>query len=398
MAQEQKEEKEEKIKVCVLGAGSYGTAMAMVAARRGHDVSLYLRDKNACEVMIKDRYNPKRFRKNMQQNIDGLLSVPDYLKLPKNITPTTSVEDAIKDSKLIIHCIPTQFTKSFLEKYSNIIPKDVYYVCTAKGIEETTHHLLCDILPKALNRAITKENATKEEILESKKQDRIVYLSGPSFAIEIMKNDPIAVTIAAYSSESNKQVQKWLTSQRFRIYETTDVIGVELGGALKNPLAIGCGICRGLGYGASTVAAIVTRGNVEMQRLCIAMGGRPETLAGLAGMGDLMLTCFSSQSRNNRFGYYLGSKSLQAGDEFDIAKHIQDAFKEIGEIVEGYKTCKVVYKLREEYGVRMPIFDVLGGVLLQKVDVKDALKLVTSRDPGTEAVDDGAKDDSKQNN
>ena len=462
-AQDSKEN--EKIKVAVLGSGAYGTAMAMIAARKGHDVviwSIFPEQVKVINDKEKGGWNPDRFTSEVKVNDDGTKEIPvaynffvffcscllsvkpnkvasllvlflefsvsfskrlhenwsnilfvgllavfyrayfllglfvcfyhlrfacacvcdtlllflkfftfyilaqdyfvvafvfiylfvclfpiqnpqDFLRLPKNVTATTSLEDTIKDAKLILHCIPTQPTKKVLAGIGSKIPKDVLYVCTAKGIDQTTGQLLCDILPEGLQResmhevenAQSSDSKTNES--DAEKTNNIAYLSGPSFAIEIMKDEPMAVVVASYNIKTATQVQKYLNSPRFRIYITTDVIGVEMGGALKNPLAIGSGIAIGLGYGASSVAAIVTRGAVEMQRLAIAMGGRPETLAGLSGMGDLMLTCFSSQSRNNRCGQAIGK-----------GKTAQEACDEIGEVVEGVSTARMVEKLRKE--------------------------------------------------
>ena len=380
----------ETIKVCVLGAGSYGTAMAMVAARRGHDVYLYTH-RQAQADFINDRekggYNPKRFLKAITTNDDGTKTVPDYLYFPKNITATTDLGEAVKDCKLIMHCIPTQPTKSFLAKYGKTIPKDVLYVCTGKGIDDTTGKLLCDIIPEGLGREVLKASDKDDNKENDKKTNHVAYLSGPSFAIEIMKNEPMAVTIASYNIETSKLAQKYLNQTHFRTYVTDDVMGVELGGALKNPLAIGAGIAAGLGYGQSTVAAMITRGAVEIQRLAMAMGGRPETLAGLAGMGDLMLTCFSRQSRNNRCGFAIGK-----------GKSVKEACDEIGEVVEGLKTAPMVEQLRKEYSqktgekIRMPLFQTLVQTLEGKVAPKDALYLLTEKDPGEEGFLIGIQD------
>ena len=201
----------------------------------------------------------------------------------------------------------------------------------------------------------------------------LAYLSGPSFAKEMIAGHPMSVVVASDDIEVAKKVQSIISSTRFRIYVSADVIGVEVGGALKNPLAIGAGMAAGMGFGQSSVAALVTRGQREMATLAVALGGRPETLAGLSGVGDLMLTCFSSQSRNNRCG-----RRLAEGDT------VEKICEEMGEVVEGVPTANEVVLLADKYKLDLPLFRACGMVITGQMTADAALKGIMSREPGAE--------------
>ena len=205
--------------------------------------------------------------------------------------------------------------------------------------------------------------------------ERLCYLSGPSFAKEMMEQHPVAVVCAANNVEWAKMVQIALNTVRFRVYLSNDVIGVECGGALKNPLAIGAGIASGLKYGESSLAAMVTRGAVEIQRMAMALGCKqPETLYGLAGFGDLMLTSMCTLSRNRTCGFLMGSEGLSA----------EEAQQRVGETVEGVVTAIVAQKLIKRHGLRCPLFDALADVLQNKLKPEDALKVIVAKTPEDE--------------
>jgi len=335
------------LNIVVFGGGSFGTALATIAARKGHKVIILVRDENQAKSINEENINPKR----------------EWLKkykLPTNITSTTDIKKAVTDeTNLIIHAIPTQYTPSYLEKYAEFIPPHIPIVCTAKGIHLQTESLLCHIMPKVLNRTDSHQN-------------RLLYMSGPSFAKEMMENHPIALTLASNNNKWNIYVQTALNSLFFRIYLSNDVIGVECGGALKNPLAIGAGIACGLGYGQSTLAAIVTRGAVEIQKMALALGCKnPSTLYGLSGFGDLMLTSMCELSRNRTCGWYIGKEGLD----------VEQAQKKVGETVEGVATALVTQKLMRKFGLRMPLFDALADVLQGKLKPDEALKVVMAKTP-----------------
>jgi glycerol-3-phosphate dehydrogenase (NAD+) len=269
---------------------------------------------------------------------------------------------------VIIHCIPAQHTPKFVQSIASKIPSDVPYVSTAKGIHVATHSLMSEAIPRALG--------------EHAKRVQLAYLSGPSFAKEMVKGHPVSVIVASYAlgdgtkppqPETAMRVQKILNAERFRIYVSDDVIGVEVGGALKNPLAIGAGMAIGCGFGQSTIAGIVTRGCREMRLLTVALGGRPETLAGLSGIGDLMLTCFSSLSRNNRCG-----RALAQGKTAD------EITKEMGEVVEGVPTASEVVSLAKTHKLHLPLFFAVNEIIAGRLTAESALRVLMRTPPGKE--------------
>jgi len=343
----------EKKRVCILGAGSYGTAMAFVCARQGHDVVLWMRKKEVAAKMQASRYNPKRFSEQ---------------KLPDSVECVADVARAMKSSDLIIHCIPAQHTPKFVESIAHLIPTGVPYVSTAKGIHVESKLLMSEALPKALG--------------EHRSRVALAYLSGPSFAKEMVKGHPVGVVVASYpmgdgtsepTPETARAVQRMLNSKHFRIYVSTDVLGVEVGGALKNPLAIGAGMAIGSGFGQSTVAGIITRGCREMRILAIALGGKAETLAGLSGIGDLMLTCFSSLSRNNRCGQALAK-----------GKSVAEIVEEMGEVIEGVPTASVVCELARRHNLRLPLFQAVDAIISGRMKAQDAFEVLMRGEPGEE--------------
>eukprot|EP00744_Colponema_vietnamica_P021104 GILI01030077.1.p1 GENE.GILI01030077.1~~GILI01030077.1.p1 ORF type:complete len:366 (+),score=133.69 GILI01030077.1:68-1099(+) len=317
-------------KVCVLGGGSFGTALATVAARRNHEVVLYARDEVQVKGINENRRNPK------------MLS---QFELLPNIRATSDVEDAIRGAKFIIHAIPVQNTPNFYAKHKDLIPADVPIVMTSKGIYVATNRLLCDEVPIVLGR-----------------DQPFAVLSGPSFAKELMLNYPTGVVAASKDLHVAKDVQHALSSETFRVYATDDVIGVEVGGALKNPYAIGAGAAEGLGYGVNTVALLVTRAISELRKLALAMGGKAETLAGLSGVGDLMLTAFGGQSRNKAVGIRLAK-----------GETIQDIVNSMDEVAEGVPTASVAVLLAREKGLHLPILEGLAEVLEGKIGCREAI-------------------------
>lgn len=325
------------IKVVIFGSGSYGTALATVAARRGHEVVMTTRREELVESVNKEHKNCTRLQ--------------DFELLP-NITATTDMAAALEGAGMIIHAVPAQNTFDYISTYAHLIPEDVPIVSTSKGIYTETLELMSDVFPRALKRT----------------NQPLAFLSGPSFAKEIMLAHPILVTCASTDEKVASFVAETLSTQIFRIYMTDDVIGVEVGGALKNPLAIVSGLLQGLGYGASTSAALVTRGCSEMKKLAVAMGGRAETLAGLSGVGDLVLTANSKQSRNFTVGFRLAQgESLEAITE------------SMGEVAEGVPTASVAEELMKKYNLNLPIFSTAQKVITGEISHKEAIKLTLDR-------------------
>jgi len=333
------------LNISILGAGSYGTALAFVVGRSGHAVTLYCRSLAQSTAINTTHKNPKRFPTQT---------------LPASVTATSDLHQAVNaDADIIIHCIPAQHTPEFVATIQPFYPTGVPYVSTSKGVHVNTHALMSEAIPHAFG--------------DRRDAIPLAYLSGPSFAKEMIAGHPMSVVVASYDVKVANFIQTSLSCASFRIYATTDVIGVEVGGALKNPLAIGAGIASGLGFGQSTIAGLVTRGCREMSMLSIALGGRAETLSGLSGVGDLMLTCFSSLSRNNRFGTCL-AKGMT----------VEEAVAEIGEVVEGYPTAAEVCRLALENNLTLPLFEAVHLILIGEKSPKEALRKLMGNPPGLE--------------
>lgn len=320
--------------VCVIGAGAFGTAMAYAISKNKHNVRLWMRDSSQRDKINETHHNPKKMSK---------------YTLPDNITATCDLAAAVQDCILIIMALPCQRTPEWLRKNKDIIPPNVLICNTAKGLYVPTKQLLSHAIIDALGR-----------------DQPLAFLSGPSFAEEILKDFPTAVIVASKELYLAVMVQLLFSNLRMRVYTSQDVVGVQLGGALKNPLAIGAGMIAGLGYGINTLTAAVTRSAQELTSLCIAMGGQPETIAGLAGIGDLMLTCSSSQSRNNRCGV-----RIIKGDKLsDIQKDMT---------VEGIPTASVAVAYAEMCGLDLPIFCTVNKMLTGEMVPKEAVAFLMGR-------------------
>lgn len=327
-------EKPSRIKIAVLGAGAFGTSMATICARNGHDVVLYARSQKQVDSINTAHCNPNY--------------LSDFTLLP-NIVATTSIEKALMDVTLILHCLPAQMTPNFLKCHRDVIPPHAILVSTSKGLYLETKELLSDAMLRALGR-----------------DQPLAFLSGPSFAIELMKNTPSMVVVASTKLFNAVKVQRALSSTSFRIYSSQDIVGVQLGGALKNPLAIGAGMIEGSGFGINTLAAFVTRSSLELKQLCIAMGGEKETISGLAGIGDLMLTAFGNLSRNRNCGL-----RLIKGDK------LEDILKDY--TVEGVPTAEVAVIFADACGLDLPIFRAVNELLKGQITSKELQNLLMNR-------------------
>lgn len=321
------------LNITVLGAGGFGLALAIIMNKQGHNVTVWSKLENEIIQLEKDREH--------KQKLPGV-------KIPESIKLTTEY-DAIKTSDMIIFGVPSSFVRSTAKEVSAYIAKDTIVLNAGKGLEDGTFKTLSEIL--------------EEEIPQAK----IAVLSGPSHAEEVAREVPTAVVIASKSKETAEFIQKECSSSVLRMYVNTDVLGCELGGALKNIIALCAGICDGLGYGDNTKAAVMTRGMHEIVKLGLAMGGKAETFGGLTGMGDLIVTCTSMHSRNRRAGILIG-KGVSP----------DEAVKQIG-TVEGYFCCKAAYHLAKEKNVSMPITEELYNILYNGSDVKQSLTRLMSR-------------------
>ncbi|HZS09274.1 MAG TPA: NAD(P)H-dependent glycerol-3-phosphate dehydrogenase [Blastocatellia bacterium] len=302
------------MQIAVIGAGSWGTALALVAARAGNDVRLWAHDPQVAALLRNERQNS--------------IYLPGVM-LPEKIEPTGDLARVLEGVEIVLTVVPSHVCR---EVYGQMLPRltqQMILVSATKGIEIATQMRIEEVVRDVIGRQF---------------EPRYVALSGPSFAHEVGKDEPCAVVAAARYEEWAKEVQAALSSRRFRIYTNTDVVGVEVSGAVKNVMAIATGAVNGLGFGYNSAAALVTRGLAEMTRLAAGLGGRLETMAGLAGVGDLMLTCLGSLSRNRHVGYELGR-----------GRRLQEIIGEMREVAEGVKTAKATHELAGRVGVEMPI-------------------------------------------
>lgn len=329
-----------KKKVAVIGAGSMGTAMAALLAKNENDVTLWSPIADEIEML--------------KVNREHLTRLPG-VKVPESVAFTTDIEQAVKGCELVVLAVPSQTTRQNCNTLSKLIQPGTIVVTCSKGIESGTCKLLSDIM--------------KEELPNSK----IAVLSGPSHAEEIGRDIPTTVVAASENIEVARAVQDIFMTSNFRVYTNTDVVGVELGAALKNVIALCAGISDGLGFGDNTKAALMTRGIAEISRLGVAMGGKADTFAGLTGVGDLIVTCTSMHSRNRRAGILIGQ-----------GKSVEEAQKEVNMVVEGVATTKPAYDLAQKLGVSMPITTEAYKILFENKNPRMAVIDLMTRDKKNE--------------
>lgn len=330
-------------KVSILGAGSWGTALAILLANNGHDVTLWSILEPEVEMLNTHR-----------EQLDKLPGV----KLPDNITITSNLEDSCKNKDLIIFAVASPYVRSTAKLAAPFIKENQIVVNVAKGIEETTLDTLSDILNEEL------------------KNTDIAVLSGPSHAEEVSHGIPTTVVVGAESKDTAYFIQDIFMSDKFRVYTSPDLIGIELGGSIKNVIALAAGIADGLGFGDNTKAALMTRGIAEISRLGVAMGGKIETFSGLSGVGDLIVTCTSKHSRNRTAGYLIGKGYT-----------MNEAMEEVKQIVEGVYSAKAAYALAKKYEIPMPIVEQINLVLFENKPAKDAVDDLLNRDKRREYSD-----------
>jgi len=333
-------------KICVLGAGSWGTALAALLAKNNYQVSLWGRAEDGIEMMAQCREN-RRF-------LPGIF-------IPDKVSPITDIVAAIEGADCLVLSIPSQALREVLEEAKRYIPSGIYIVNTAKGLEIATGMRMSQLA---------------EEVLGEEIRDRYAVLSGPSHAEEVAQEIPTAVTVAATRRVTASLIQDTFMSSTFRVYTNPDVAGVELGGALKNIIAIATGISYGLGYGDNTMASLLTRALTELVRMGAAMGGDPRTFSGLSGIGDLVVTCGSRHSRNRRAGELIGQ-----------GLSLDDTLQRIGMVVEGAHTCRVVNRLASELGIDMPITRACYQVLFENRDPRDMVWNLMQRQKKHETED-----------
>lgn len=329
---------EKKEAIAVLGAGSWGTALAMVLADNSHEVRLWSHKEDQVKEINENHTNKKYL-----PGID----------LPEQIVGYASLSDALIGIETVILAVPTKAIREVLGKVRAVLTGPITIAHVSKGIE-----------PDSLLR-ITE--MIKEEMPDEHLND-VVVLSGPSHAEEVSLRHPTTVTVASENMDAAEKIQDLFINHNFRVYTNSDVIGVEIGGALKNIIALAAGITDGLGYGDNAKAALMTRGLAEIARLGTKMGANPLTFSGLAGIGDLIVTCTSVHSRNWRAGNLLGK-----------GKTLEEVLDSMGMVVEGVRTTKAAYQLAQKYEVKMPITTVLYDVLFNGKEAKDAVDVLMAR-------------------
>ena len=325
------------MRITIVGAGSFGTAMAAVAARNSHEVLLWAHDPKVAETIESTRVNP--------------FYLPN-VSLPGSVRATHDITAAARFSDTILMIVPSQYYRGVLESLRDVIRPGVTIISAAKGIENETLERMSEISTSVLGDSMKAFGA----------------LSGPTFAAECARGDPTAAVIASHDIDCARDIQRILSSPTFRLYNSNDVIGVELAGSLKNVIAIAAGVLEGLGLGYNTTAALITRGLHEITRLGIALGGRLETFAGLAGMGDLVLTCTGSLSRNRSLGVALGH-----------GKTLAEFLAETRAVAEGVKTSKSAKDLSDRHGIEMPITTEMYRVLYENTSPREALQRLMTR-------------------
>lgn len=314
------------MKISVLGAGSWGTALAIILNNNGHNVTLWEFKKEYIKGLVKHRENK--------------IFLPG-IKIPQEIEITHSLDQASINQHMIVIAIPTQFVRSVLHKMKKQHFPNTTFVSVAKGIEKET--------------LLTVDNIILDEL--DIDPHNIAVLSGPSHAEEVSRKIPTAVVAASSNLNTAKDVQAAFMTSYFRVYSSTDIKGVELGGALKNVIAIGAGIIDGAKFGDNTKAAIMTRGIAEISRLGIELGAKPETFSGLSGMGDLIVTCISKHSRNRYVGEQLG-----------MGKKLPAILKSMKMVAEGVETCQSVHQLAAQHHIDVPISNAVHSILFEERD------------------------------
>jgi len=333
--------------IAVVGAGAWGTSLAIVLGRKGtHRVRLW-----AHEREVRDSISSRRINE---------LFLPEY-SVPERISATSSFEEALHDAEIVVSVMPSQHCRGLFQKMRPFLKPEMLFVSATKGLEETTLLRMTEVISLIVGS-------------DGGFQSRIGALSGPTFAKEVARGDPTAITIASKDAGLAETVQREFSDASFRVYTNSDVTGVELGGALKNIIAIAAGVCHGLGLGHNSIAALITRGLAEITRLVVACGGHQDTMSGLAGLGDLVLTCTGGLSRNRSVGVELGrGRNLS---EIIAAMH--------GMVAEGVFTTHAAVELARARGVEMPITAQMDAILHHGKSPQDAIRDLMTRSAKSE--------------
>lgn len=332
-------------RVSFLGAGSWGTALAIMLAKNGHSVVLWSAVNDEVKMLSEHREHRGR--------LPGV-------KLPETVVVTGNLEEACKGYDLIVFSVASPYVRDTAKKAAAFIPEGQHIVNVAKGIEDNTFKTLRDIICEEIPYA------------------DVSVLSGPSHAEEVSVDMPTTVVVGSENEKSAALIQEIFMNDTFRVYISPDITGIELGGSIKNVIALAAGVCDGLGFGDNTKAALITRGIAEIARLGVAMGGKLETFAGLSGIGDLIVTCTSRHSRNHNAGYLIGQ-----------GRTMEEAMDEVNQVVEGVYSARAAYGLAKKYNVSMPIVEQVNKVLFDNVPATEAIKNLLTRDKCNEYPDLG---------
>ena len=327
-----------KNKITVIGAGSWGTALAQVLCDNGQDVTIYAIEEDVVEDININHKNSKFF---------------DDVLLPENLHATSNLDEALKETAFILLVVPTKVIRGVLAQINAAITSPVTIINASKGIEPGTYKRVSEVA---------------SEEMDADKLASFVALSGPSHAEEVIVRQITSVTCAADEEASLPIVQNLFKTDYFRVYRTPDLLGVELGGSIKNVIALASGVLAGLGYGDNTRALLITRGLAEMKRMGVALGAREETFSGLSGIGDLIVTATSQHSRNFQAGYKIGSGS-----------NLQESLDSMTMVVEGVRTCQATYELAKKMNIEMPIVETLYEVIFNKLEPRTAIATLMKR-------------------
>lgn len=321
------------VTVCVVGTTSWGTTLATVAAQNGHTVNLLSRTKDEAEKINSDRTNARFF---------------PQVKLPDNLLATSNQREAISQADLVFIAVPSYSFKENLIAVRDFVPSNAYVVSATKGLDPVTSKRMTELLEVELNPDFN---------------GKICALSGPNLAKEIILGKPSSTVVASKTIQYAIEIQNMFTSEKFRVYTSEDVVGVEFGGALKNIIALGAGICDGLHLGDNAKAAFITRGLFEISRMAVKLGASPMTIAGLAGMGDLIATCSSKLSRNHF-----------VGEQLALGRSMDEINKSLGQVAEGFYTTAAAKKLSDKLNIDVPIIEGTYNILYQGVSVNQVME------------------------
>jgi glycerol-3-phosphate dehydrogenase (NAD(P)+) len=327
-------------RIAILGGGSWGTGLAVVLAhsRRKHDIRLWVREPSIVQSIRENREN---------------LAYLQGVSLPECIQASTQIGQVLRDAQIVVGAVPSAFAR---EVFSHALPDvsiDSVIVIATKGLEPTTHLRMTEVI---------------EQVFSLRFVPKVAVLSGPSFALEAARGEPTAVVVASKDRALATFLQEEFAGANFRLYTNEDVLGVELAGAMKNVIAIAAGACQGLGLGANALAALITRGLAEMTRLTVALGGKWETLSGLAGLGDLVLTCNGQLSRNRHVGFELGR-----------GRALEDILAEMNGVAEGIGTTDALVALARDRRIELPITEQVYSILRLGNSPRDAIRAIMER-------------------